>query len=209
MKFYDCKTAPSPRRVRVFLAEKGVELETEQVDLGSGEQFSDEYRAINPDCVVPALVLDNGTVLTEVAAICHYLEELYPDPPLCGSSPVERAQVMAWNGKVEQQGLSAAADTFRNTAKGLKDRALPGPDNFEQLPALAERGRIRVELFLAKLDKQLQGREFLVGDSYTMADISAMVFVDFAYWFKVEIPADANDLKRWYKAVSSRPSAKA
>ena len=97
MKFYDCKTAPSPRRVRVFMAEKGVELETVQVDLGSGEQFSQAFRKINPDCVVPVLQLDDGTILSEVVAICDFLESQFPDPPLMGSTPIERAQVlMCW-----------------------------------------------------------------------------------------------------------------
>ena len=209
MKLYDCVTAPSPRRVRIFLAEKGVEIDTVQVDLGSGEQFSEEFRAINPDCVVPALVLDDGSVLTEVTAICQYFEELHPDPSLWGEDAQERARVSEWNAKIELNGLWAAAEAFRNAAKGLKDRALPGPDDFEQLPELAERGRRRVELFLAKLEKQLDGRAFVTGDRFTIADISALVFVDFAMWFKVEIPANANNLKRWHESVSSRPSARA
>lgn len=209
MKLYDCVTAPSPRRVRIFMAEKSIEVETVQVDLGTGEQFSDEFRAINPDCVVPALVLDDGTVLTEVLAICQYLEEQVPDPTLWGEDAVERARVTEWNAKVELNGLWAAAEAFRNASKGLKGRALPGPDDFEQVPELAERGRRRVELFLAKLERQLEGRSYVTGDRFTIADISALVFVDFAMWFKVEIPEDSNNLKRWHESVSSRPSAKA
>lgn len=209
MKLYDCSTAPSPRRVRVFLAEKGIEIETVQVDLGTGEQFTDEFRAINPDCLVPALVLDDGTVLTEVVAICQYFEELHPEPSLWGMDAVERARVTEWNAKIELNGLWAAAEAFRNASKGLKGRALPGPDDFEQMPELAERGRRRVELFLEKLEKQLEGRDFVTGDRFTVADISALVFVDFAMWFKVEIPGSANNLMRWHEAVSSRPSARA
>ena len=207
MKFYDCSTAPSPRRVRIFLAEKGVELETVQVDLRTGEQFSDEYRAINSDCVVPALQLDDGTCLSEVLAICSYLEALYPEPPLMGSTAEERARVLMWNGKVEQQGLIAVADAFRNSTKGFKDRATTGPVNYAQIPELAERGRARVEQFLRRIDEPLSGSEFLAGDNYSIADISAMVVIDFAGWVKIGIPDDAPNTKRWYETVSSRPGS--
>ncbi|MDH3861727.1 MAG: glutathione S-transferase, partial [Gammaproteobacteria bacterium] len=128
MKFYDCRTAPSPRRVRIFLAEKGLDIETVEVDLGAGEQFSEAFRKVNPDCVVPALELDDGSVISEVLAICQYLEELQPAPSLLGSTPEERARVTMWNAKVEQQGLWAMAEAFRNSAKGLADRAVTGPD---------------------------------------------------------------------------------
>ena len=209
MKLYDCKTAPSPRRVRIFLAEKGITLDTEQVDLASGEQFGDAYRAINPDCVVPALVLDDGSVLTEVMAICQYIEEQYPQPTLWGDTAAERARTTEWNTKIELQGLWAAAEAFRNATPGFKDRALPGPDDYAQIPELAERGRARVQAFLQKLERQLEGREFVMGDRYTIADITALVLVDFAKWFKIEIEDDAINLKRWHATVSERPSASA
>ena len=125
MKFYDCRTAPSPRRVRIFAAEKGIELDTVQVDLASGEQFGDAFRALNPDCVVPVLQLDDGTLITEVLAICQYLEELHPEPALIGATAAERAKSVMWATKVEQQGLVAARDAFRNSAKGLKAMRLP------------------------------------------------------------------------------------
>ncbi len=209
MKFYDCKTAPSPRRVRVFMAEKGVELETIQVDLGSGEQFSQAFRNINPDCVVPVLQLDDGTILSEVVAICDFLESRFPEPPLMGSTPIERAQVLMWNAKVEQLGLWAMAEAFRNSAKGLSNNAVPGPDPYPQIPELAERGRQRVERFFARLDVELADRDFVAGDFYSMADISALVVVDFAAWIKIALPDEATNLRRWYEAVSSRPSAAA
>ena len=126
------------------MAEKGIEIETVQVDLGSGEQFSESFRALNPDCVVPALELDDGSCLTEVFAICHYLESQFPEPPLLGTTAEERARVLMWNIKVEQQGLWAVADAFRNAAKGLKGRAATGPVDYPQIPELAERGRQRV-----------------------------------------------------------------
>ena len=209
MKFYDCKTAPSPRRVRIFLAEKGIELETVQVDLGSGEQFSEEFKKVNPDCAVPALELDDGSCISEVVAICQYIEDLHPEPALLGNSPEERARVSMWNGKVEQLGLWAMMDAFRNASKGLVDRALPGPESYAQIPELADRGRKRVLQFFYRLNVQLAGNKFVAGDSYSIADISAMVLVDFAGWIKIAIPDDASHIKRWYDDVSKRPSAAA
>ncbi len=209
MKLYDCKTAPSPRRVRIFAAEKGIDFQLVPVDLASGEQYGAEFRAINSDCVVPVLELDDGTRISEVLAICHYLEDLRPEPALFGRTAVERAQSLMWNAKVEQQGLWAMADAFRNAAKGLEGHALPGPDAFAQIPELAERGRRRVELFMQKLDRQLEGRDFIVGDFYSIADISALVVVDFATWIKIAVPDTSANLRRWYEACSSRPSAKA
>lgn len=209
MKFYDCKTAPSPRRVRIFLAEKGIELETVQVDLGSGEQFSAAFRKINPDCVVPVLELDNGHYLSEVVAICHYLEELYPEPTLFGRTPEERATVLMWNAKVEQLGLWAVADAFRNSVKALTNNAVPGPDNYLQIPELAERGRKRVGQFFKRLDGQLADNDHVAGDLYSVADIAALAAVDFASWIKIKMPEDAANLARWYEQVSRRPSASA
>lgn len=209
MKFYDCKTAPSPRRVRIFLAEKGVDIETVQIDLGKGEQFSDEFRAANPDCTVPVLELDDGSCISEVTAICQYIEDLNPAPALFGSSPEERARVSMWNVKVEQLGLWAMMDAFRNSAKGLVDRALPGPESYVQIPELAERGRRRVLQFFERLNDQLADNAFVAGDNYSIADISAMVLVDFAGWIKIAIPDDAEHVARWYSEVSKRPSAAA
>jgi glutathione S-transferase len=180
-----------------------------QVDLGNGEQFSDSYRAINPDCVVPALELDDGTYLSEVLAICHYLEAQYPEPALFGTSDKERAQTLMWNIKVEQQGLASVADAFRNSAKGLANRATTGPISCAQIPELAERGRTRVNQFFRKLDDQLANNEFLAGDRYSIADISALVTVDFATRIKMALPDDAANARRWYQAISSRPSTAA
>lgn len=209
MKFYDCKTAPSPRRVRIFLAEKGIDVDTVQVDLANGEQLGEAYRRINPDCTVPALALDDGSCLSEVLAICQYFEDVQPEPALMGASIEERARVTMWNSRIEQQGLLPMADAFRNTVKGLKGRAVTGPDPYEQIPELAERGRQRVERFFHRLDRQLADHRFVAGDNFSIADISALVLVDFARWVKLEIPDDATHLARWYGEVSARPSAAA
>ena len=207
MKLYDCKTAPSPRRVRIFAAEKGVELEKVEVDLSEGEQFSESFRKISPDCVVPALELDDGTCINEVSAICRYLERVFPEPTLFGSTAVELATVVMWDTKVEQQGLAAMRDVFRNSVKGLKGHALTGPVSYEQIPQLAERGRTGVSVCLRSLDEQLAGGEFVAGNFFSIADITTLVLVDFAAWMKITIPKDAVNLKRWYDTVSSRPSA--
>lgn len=209
MKFFDCSTAPSPRRVRIFLAEKDVQVETVQVDLRNGEQFSDDFRKINPDCVVPALQLDDGSCLSEVLPICHYLEAQFPEPALLGSTDKERALILMWNVKAEQQGLLAAADAFRNRTKGFKDRAMTGPESYAQIPELAERGAARLEQFFRRIDTHLADNEYLAGERYSMADISAMVAADFGAWIKLGIPEDAPNTRRWYEQVSARPSAAA
>ena len=209
MKFYDCASAPSPRRVRIFLAEKGVTLPTVQVDLRNGEQFTDAFRKINPDCTVPALALDDGTVIADAVAICSYLEEVHPEPPLIGANPQERAVAIAANRMVERDGFYAAMDAFRNVTKGLKGRALPGRHDYEQIPALAERGRARVAHFFRDMDARLADRAFVAGSRFTIADISTLVLTDFAAWAKMTIPEDCTHMRRWYAAVSVRPSAKA
>lgn len=209
MRLFDCSTAPSPRRVRIFAAEKNLQLELVPVDLGSGQQFSADFRAVNPDCVVPALELDDGTCLTEAVAICQYLEEIQPEPTLFGGTPVERATAAMWNAKAEQQGLWAVADAYRNFSRGLKGQALPGPDKYKQIPELVDRSRSRVLAFLNKLETQLAQSEFIAGDRFSIADITAVVTIDFAARIKISIDDDAASLKRWYASVSARPSASA
>lgn len=207
MKFYNYSQAVSPRRVRMFLAEKGIDIPVVNVDLGNGEQFSDDFRRINPDTVVPALELSDGTVITEVVAICDYLEALHPEPSLLGTTPQQRAEVLMWNAKAEQQGLWAMMDRFRNHAKGFAGRALPGPVGYEQIPALAERSKLRVEAFHQRLNERLAQSEFVGGPFYSLADITAQATVDFATRGNIPMPEDAEHEQRWYAAVSSRPSA--
>lgn len=206
MRFFDCKPAPSPRRVRIFLREKAIELPTVEVDLRSGEQFGDAFRQVNPEGTVPVLELDDGTRISEALAICVYLEEAYPQPPLFGRNARERALAVMWNGKVEQQGLTAIAELFRNRSKAFQHRALPGPHKFEQIPQLAERGRLRTELFFDRLNAHLADREYLVGEQFTIADITALVTVDFAAASKIFIEEKQQHLRRWYDKVSSRPT---
>ena len=209
MKFYDCTTAPSPRRVRIFMAEKGIEIETVQIDLANGEQFSEAFKAINPLCEVPLLVLDDGTSISQISAICRYLEEIYPDNPLLGRTPVERAVVESCNQQLQMNGFAAGAEAFRNATPGFKNRAMPGPHNYSQIAELAERGQQRLDNLFSDLEAHLANSEFIVGDYYSIADISALCVIDFAKWVKKRIPEDYSNLQRWYDQVSSRPSAKA
>jgi glutathione S-transferase len=208
MKFYDCTTAPSPRRVRIFLAEKGIDVDTQQIDLRTGEQFSDSFRAINPDCTVPVLTLDDGTVLSEVFAICQYLEETQPEPILMGGDAKDRALVTMWNTKIEQQGLAAIAEVFRNKSKGFKNRALTGPQEFEQLPQLVERGMTRIEQFFDRMDSQLSANRYVAGDVVTLADITAFVTLEFAGWLKLDVAKDRPHLGRWFDEIKQRPASK-
>ncbi len=209
MKLYDCTSAPSPRRARIFIAEKGLEIELVQIDLMNGEQFTPEFKRINPRCTVPVLELDDGSTITENAGIARYLEELYPEPPLLGSDPFEKAMVANWNARIEFEGLFAIAESFRNHASGFKQRSITGPVNFEQIPQLQERGRLRAIEFLDMLNKHLAQTKFVCGDNFTMADISAFVSVDFARWIKLSISEDQHDLQRWYDAINRRPAAQA
>ncbi|SVD21819.1 uncharacterized protein METZ01_LOCUS374673, partial [marine metagenome] len=174
VKLYDYGIAPNPRRARIFLAEKGIDnVDIVQVDLGNREQLSDDFRAINPSCIVPALILDDGTLITESVAICRYFEELQSSPPLMGRDAKEKALVEMWQRRVELQGMLPAGDTFRNSGKRWTDRALAGPVNYVQIPQLIDRGRARVEHFLGVLNEQLGVSEFVATEIFTIADITA------------------------------------
>jgi glutathione S-transferase len=209
MKFYDCAVAPSPRRVRIFLGEKGITLPTIQVDLRKGEQFGDAFRAINPDCTVPVLELDDGRRICDSLAICVYLEQTRPQPPLMGVDAADRAIVAEWQRRAESDGFLAVAEAFRNSTPAFKTRALPGPDDYAQIPALVERGRARTRAFFKVMNARLAEHEFVGGERYSIADITTLVAVDFAGWIKLGIPDDCPHLRRWHQAVAARPSAKA
>jgi glutathione S-transferase len=209
VKFYDCAPAPSPRRVRIFLAEKGIAVPTVQVDLRNGEQFTDAFRKINPDCTVPVLELDDGTRITDAIGICDYFEAAQPEPNLMGRTPAERGVVTAWQRQCERDGFYAMMEAFRNSTPGFKGRAVTGPAGFDQIPALAERGASRVRNFFQLLDARLAASEYVAASRYTIADITALITIDWAVRFKTATLDGARALKRWHEAVSSRPSAKA
>ena len=203
---YDCATAPSPRRARILLAEKGIAHETVEVDLRSGEQFGDAYRKVNPQCTVPALRTDDGLLLTDNAAIAAWAEARFPQPPLLGSTPHEKAEIASWNWRVEFEGLLSIAEAMRNSAPALAGRALPGPVDYAQIPELARRGLARVQRFFADLDERLAGRDFVAADRFSVADITAVVAVDFARVVKVRPGAEHPQLQRWRAAMGQRPS---
>jgi glutathione S-transferase len=203
---YDCSTAPSPRRARILLAEKGVAHATIQVDLRNREQLGEAFRAINPRCTVPVLRTDEGALLTDNAGIAAYAEARWPDPPLLGTTPLEKAEVASWNARIETEGFMAVAEALRNSAPAMADRALTGPVNFPQIPALAERGVLRARQFIDMFDAHLTGRDFVVGDRLSLADISAAVVVDFARVVKVKPGEQHPNLLRWRAALAQRPA---
>ncbi len=204
--FYDCATAPSPRRARILLAEKGVAHETVAIDLRRNEQLGDAYRAINPQCTVPALRLDDGVVLTDNAAIAAYLEARYPEPALLGSTPLEKAEIASWNWRIEFEGLLAIAEAMRNSAPALKDRALAGPVGYAQIPQLAQRGLDRLHHVFATLDAHLAARRTIASDRFSIADITAVVAVDFARVVRVKPDDRHPHLLRWRAAMAERPA---
>ena len=205
--FYDCPTAPSPRRARILLAEKGVPHETVQVDLASREQLGEAFRKINPQCTVPVLKTDDGLVLTDNASIAAWLEARFPEPPLFGRTPAEKAEIAGWHWRCEYEGLSAIAEGLRNGSPAMANRALPGPVDYAQIPELAQRGRARVERFLEKLEARLAGREFVAAGRFSVADVTAAVAVDFARVVKVKPDPERHpNVVRWRAALGTRPS---
>ncbi|HEU5294523.1 MAG TPA: glutathione S-transferase family protein [Burkholderiaceae bacterium] len=203
---YDCSTAPSPRRARILLAEKGVAHETVEVDLRNGEQLGEAFRRINPHCTVPVLQTDDGLTLTDNAAITAYLEARFPQPPLLGTTPAEKAEIASWNWRIEFEGLMAIAEAMRNRAPAMANRALPGPVNYAQIPELAARGLARVQQFFATLNERLAGRDFIATDRLSIADITAVVGVDFARVVKVKAGDEHPHLQRWRAAMARRPA---
>ena len=203
---YDCTTAPSPRRARILLAEKGVRHETIAVDLRAGEQLGDSFRRVNPHCTVPVLHTDEGLLLADNAAITAYLEARFPEPALLGSTPAQKAEIASWNWRIEFEGLMAIAESMRNSAPSMADRALPGPVNYAQIPELAQRGLARLQRFFHDLDDRLDGRDFIAADRFSVADITAVVAVDFARIVKVELGEQHPNLQRWRTAMAERAS---
>jgi len=203
---YDCSSAPSPRRARILLAEKGVAHETVAVDLRNGEQLSDAYRQVNPQCTVPALRTDEGLLLTDNAAIIAYLEARFPQPPLLGSTPQEKAEIASWQWRVEFEGLLAIAEALRNGSPAMANRALPGPVDYPQIPELARRGLARAQQFFVELNERLAGHDFIAADRFSIADITAVVAVDFARVVKVKPGEQHPHLQRWRAAMAQRPS---
>jgi glutathione S-transferase len=203
MKLYDGGRAPSPRRVRIFLAEKGIELPKVPVDLAKLEQKSETFRALNPLQRVPVLVLDDGTVITETMAICRYFEALRPAPNLFGHDALEIAKVEMWNRRIELGLYSAVQAIFRHGHPAMAKMQVP------QVAEWAEINRPRVTEFLELLDNELAGRKFVAGDRFSVADITGLVAIDFMKPAKLELPEPYRHVRRWHAEISARPSAAA
>lgn len=202
MKIYDSKTAPNPRRVRIFLAEKGLQVPYEEVDIVNAVNRSAEFRKKNPLGTVPVLELDDGTCISESVAICRYFEEQQPNPPLMGVDGREKAIVDMWQRRMEFELLQPIANSFRHRHEFFKGR-------IPQVPEFAEVSRQTAEKNLAWLNEVLADRPFIAGERYTIADITALCAIDFGRVSKIKIQPEQQHLARWYEAVSSRPSAKA
>jgi glutathione S-transferase len=203
MKLYDGGRAPNPRRTRIFLAEKGIKLPLEQVDLGALQQKSDAFATVNSLMRVPALVLDDGTVITESIAICRYFEALHPEPALFGRGALESARVEMWNRRMELHFLFPVSHVFRNSHPAMKQMEVP------QVPAWAEANKPRILEFITWLDRELEDRRYVAGDSFTVADITGLVTVDFMKPAKLSVPDELVNLKRWHADIAARPSAAA
>ena len=206
LTLYDCATAPSPRRARILLAEKGAPHETVQVDLRCGEQFGEAFRAVNPHCTVPVLRVEEGQLLTDNAAILAYVEARFPEPPLLGTTPVEKALIASWQWRAEFEGLLAVAEALRNGSPAMANRALPGPVDYPQIPELAQRGVARIQQFFVSLDQQLALHDYVAGPAFSVADITSVVAVDFARIVKQKPDDRHPHLQRWRARMAERPS---
>ena len=208
MKWYDWDIAPNPRRVRIYLIEKGLDIPSQ--DVGDGFVLKEEYRTKYPGLMVPMVELDDGTQIGEAFAVCRYFEELHPTPPMMGEDAKEKAQVEMWDRRAYDECMIATAEVFRNTHPSFADRGVPGsPDPVPQIPALVERGKARLSRFYTNLDLHLNGREFIVGRHFTVADITALCSIDFGKFCELSVPTECPNVRRWYEQISARDSAAA
>lgn len=198
---YDFKMAPSPRRARIILALKQVPHEAVEIDMMKSEQFGADYRAINPNCTLPALQLEDGTVLTDNAGIAAWLEATYPEPPLLGSTALEKADIATWNGRIEMELGMAVAHALRNANPAMANRALPGPHDYEQIPALAQRGMQQIDHFFDTLEARLEEREFIAANGLSAADVTCFCFLEFAKVVQKQPGEDRSNIARWYAAL--------
>ncbi len=201
MKLYDAGRAPNPRRVRIFLAEKGVEVPLVPVDLGRLEHKAPAFVAVNPLKQTPALELDDGTILTESIAICRYFEELHPEPPLFGAGPLGRATVEMWQRRIEFGLLGTVAAVFRHLHPAMAEMEVP------QVAVWGEANKPKILGFLRILDRHLAGRAFVCGESFSVADITGLVALDFMKPARLAVPDEFANVKRWHADLSARPSA--
>ncbi len=208
MKLFDCEMAPNPRRARIFIQEKGLQIAMQEVSIIDGENLKPEYLTINPWGTLPALQLDDGTVITEATSIFRYLETLHPEPNLLGEDPVETATIESWERFSELQGMQAVGEYFRNSNELFKNRGMPGYSGVATIPELVTRGKARVAWFYEQLEARLATNAYLAGPRYTASDITALCAVDFAIRVTLTIPDECSNIQRWHATVSSRPNTK-
>ena len=193
----------------MFIIEKGLDIPSTEIDLRSGEQMSAEFLKINPNATVPVLETDDGAYLTTTTGCRTYLESVHPEPALLGKSSTEKGLVADAVARIESDGLLAIAECLRNTAKGMKDRALTGPRNYAQNAELGMRGRERATAFFSTLNAMIADKPFVVGNQFSAADIDAFIFCEFVKWIKVEMPEDCANVARWHATIAARDSAQA
>ena len=210
MKLYDLPPSPNARRVRIFIAEKGIEIPTVAVDMVGGENRTPEYLAKNSLGKMPVLELDDGTCIAESVAICRYLEELYPDLSLMGRDAKERAIIEMWNRRVELDGFVPAIHALRNADPLYEGRVLPGTRNdLAQVPEITERGKASLTILLERLDAQLADNPFLAGETFSIADITGYFTIGVASRIDFPVPDTCPNVARWYEDVAARPSTQA
>jgi glutathione S-transferase len=210
MKLYDMIKAPNPRRVRMFLAEKAIEIERIEIDLVKAENLDPAFLAINPRGVIPTLLFDDGSILDESVAICRYFELEKPEPNLMGRESLEQAMIESWQRRMEFDGLMAIGQAFRNSAAHFAERSTPGAvPRAPQIPALIPRGKALAQHFLHTLNERLKTTTYIAGERFTIADITGYISVDFARWIGIEPSAEHSALARWRAGIKQRPSTRA
>jgi glutathione S-transferase len=209
MKLFDLAFAPHPRKVNIFIAEKKIDIEKIQVDMTAAENHSEAFQKMSNRALLPVLLLDDGTAIDESLAICRYFEELYPEPRLFGHDTLSRAEIASWERHMEFDGFLAVVEIFRNSFPPFAKRAVSGVnEDFDAIPALAERGRRRVKIFFDRLEKRLAESSFIGGESFSMADITGVVVVDFAKRAGEHVPERHANILNWYKLMYTRDSVK-
>lgn len=210
MKLYDFGPAANSKRVRMFLIEKGLEIPIVELNVRDDDQFKEPFTSMNPFHCVPFLELDDGTVIAESISVCRYLEELHPEPSLFGRDPVERATIDMWNRRVELDGFMPALHATRNSVPMFAGRVVPGTrTDLVQLPAMVERGKEMLDIFLARLEPQLADNEFIAGPNVSIADITCFLVINMANRFEMDVAGRYPNIHRWFTAFSARPSADA
>ena len=207
MKLYEFSLAPGPRRVRMFIAEKGIEIPDVQINTRERQQFTDEYRAVNPNCVVPTLVLDDGTAIGESVAICRYLEDLHPEPVLFGRTAEERAVIDMWMRRFELDGFIPLLHAMRNHVPTFAGRVVPGTrTDLPQLPAMVTRGKEMMEIFLGRIEPHMARNEFVAGAAFSVADITGFFTLRLAAALQMDVDSSHPAVAAWFARVSARPA---